>query len=98
MRYRIRQQPRLYVIPFILNSWVMAYSSLGLCCTEKSLRKRVKRSDTLLDSIDISKVAFAINVQLTLNDANERESNQSISKINIAVYLLVYDASCHGIL
>jgi len=39
--------------------------------------KEIKVPYTVLDSIDISKVAFAINVQLTLNDANEQHTNQN---------------------
>src|SRR5215831_13177635 len=39
--------------------------------------KEIRVPYTLLDSIDISNVAFAINVQLTLNDANEQRSNQN---------------------
>lgn len=56
----------LYVIAFILKSWVMAY-----------LSKEIKVPYTLLDSSDISKVAFAINVQLMLNDVNQQHSIQN---------------------
>src|SRR5215467_8103143 len=43
----------------------------------KEESKDIKVPYTLLDSTDISKVAFAINVQLTLNDANEQHSTQN---------------------
>ncbi|HYV51750.1 MAG TPA: hypothetical protein VE971_00515, partial [Candidatus Eisenbacteria bacterium] len=39
--------------------------------------KEIKVPYTVLHSNDISKVAFAINVQLTLNDVNEQHSTQS---------------------
>ena len=39
--------------------------------------KEIKVPYTLLDSSDISKVAFAINVQLTLNDENVQHSTQN---------------------
>jgi hypothetical protein len=39
--------------------------------------KDIKVPYILLDSSDLSKVAFAINVQLMLNDANEQHSNQN---------------------
>ena len=43
----------------------------------KEESKDIRVPYILLDSSDISKVAFAINVQLTLNDANEQHSNQN---------------------
>ena len=43
----------------------------------KEESKDIRVPYTLLDSTDISKVAFAINVQLMLNDANEQHSNQN---------------------
>ncbi|MGA9152301.1 MAG: hypothetical protein WBZ36_17130 [Candidatus Nitrosopolaris sp.] len=43
----------------------------------KEESKEIRVPYTLLDSSDISKVAFAINVQLTLNDANKQHSNHN---------------------
>jgi class 3 adenylate cyclase len=56
----------------ILKSRIMLHREVV-----KEESKEIRVPYTLLDSTDISKVAFAINVQLTLNDANEQHSNQN---------------------
>ena len=56
----------------ILKSRIMLHREVV-----KEESKEIRVPYTLLDSTDISKVAFAINVQLMLNDANEQHSNQN---------------------